>query len=191
MLTPYFLPRYEPEAKAVRLKQVDRSAERLKWEGTRDLQCHSGGNSWTCLPPAPLASPTRLHLRRGNGRYLFTCAQFSVHLPAPSLNVGAHVLQSEAGAAVATEVSNRLKTNTKRAFDAQVFLDSAGVARKVVEFKPKFHKIPEIILLIRGGIAQDSLSGYWERSDQFIGLGLHRRRLRHLPEGYTRLLRLP
>ncbi len=57
--------------------------------------------------------------------------------------------------------------------------------------RPKFHKIPEIILLIRGGIAQDSLSGYWERSDQFIGLGLHRRRLRHLPEGYTRLLRLP
>jgi len=59
--------------------------------------------------------------------------------------------------------------------------------------KPKFHKIPEIILLIRGGIAQDSLSGYWERLDQFIGLGLHRRRLRHLLEGHTRrlLLRLP
>ncbi len=41
------------------------------------------------------------------------------------------------GWAVATEVSNRLKTNTKRTFDAQVFLDSAGVARKVVEFKRK------------------------------------------------------
>ncbi len=38
---------------------------------------------------------------------------------------------------MATEVSNRLKTNTKRTFDAQVFLDSAGVARKVVEFKRK------------------------------------------------------
>jgi hypothetical protein len=30
--------------------------------------------------------------------------------------------------------SNRVKTNKKIAFDAQVFLDSAGVARKVVEY---------------------------------------------------------
>jgi CRP/FNR family cyclic AMP-dependent transcriptional regulator len=32
---------------------------------------------------------------------------------------------------------NHLKTNSKRAFNAQEFLDSAGVARKVVEFKKK------------------------------------------------------
>jgi len=38
---------------------------------------------------------------------------------------------------VATEVSSRVKTNGKRAFNAQVFLDSAGVARKVTEFKRK------------------------------------------------------
>ena len=31
----------------------------------------------------------------------------------------------------------RLKTNKKLAFDAQLFLDSAGVARKVVEFQIK------------------------------------------------------
>jgi len=62
----------------------------------------------------------------------------------------------------------------------------------MLAFRPKFHKIPEIILLIRGGIAQDSLCGYWERPDQVIGLGLHGRRLRHLPESHTRLLlRLP
>jgi len=71
--------------------------------------------------------------------------------------------------------------------------DTSLKLSSVPGFKPKFHKIPEIILLIRGGIAQDSLSGYWERLDQFIGLGLHRRRLRHLLEGHTRrlLLRLP
>jgi len=38
---------------------------------------------------------------------------------------------------VATEVSSRVKTNGKTAFNAQVFLDSAGVARKVTEFKRK------------------------------------------------------
>lgn len=38
---------------------------------------------------------------------------------------------------VATPASNRIKTNSKRAFNAQEFLDSAGVARKVVEFKRK------------------------------------------------------
>ena len=38
---------------------------------------------------------------------------------------------------MATEVSSRVKTNGKTAFNAQVFLDSAGVARKVTEFKRK------------------------------------------------------
>jgi CRP/FNR family cyclic AMP-dependent transcriptional regulator len=38
---------------------------------------------------------------------------------------------------VATAVSNRLKANLKRAFDAQDFLDTAGVSRKVAEFKKK------------------------------------------------------
>jgi CRP/FNR family transcriptional regulator, cyclic AMP receptor protein len=33
--------------------------------------------------------------------------------------------------------SNRIKTNSKRGFNAQEFLDSAGVARKVVDFKRK------------------------------------------------------
>jgi CRP/FNR family transcriptional regulator, cyclic AMP receptor protein len=39
--------------------------------------------------------------------------------------------------AVATKPSKRPKTNSKAAFNAQVFLDSAGVARKVTEFKKK------------------------------------------------------
>jgi len=30
-------------------------------------------------------------------------------------------------------------------------------------FSPKFHEVPQSILLIRSGIAQSSLSGYWER----------------------------
>jgi CRP/FNR family transcriptional regulator, cyclic AMP receptor protein len=38
---------------------------------------------------------------------------------------------------VATEGSSRQKTDTKRVFNAQEFLDSAGVARKVSEFKKK------------------------------------------------------
>ncbi len=38
---------------------------------------------------------------------------------------------------MATAVSNRLKANLKRAFDAQDFLDTAGVSRKVAEFKKK------------------------------------------------------
>jgi CRP/FNR family transcriptional regulator, cyclic AMP receptor protein len=38
---------------------------------------------------------------------------------------------------MATTASNRLKPNGSKAFSAQSFLDSAGVARKVVEFKKK------------------------------------------------------
>lgn len=38
---------------------------------------------------------------------------------------------------MATAASDRLKNNVKRAFNAQDFLASAGVARKVVEFKRK------------------------------------------------------
>ena len=36
-----------------------------------------------------------------------------------------------------TASPNRLKINPKKTFNAQAFLDSAGVARKVVEFKKK------------------------------------------------------
>jgi CRP/FNR family transcriptional regulator, cyclic AMP receptor protein len=39
--------------------------------------------------------------------------------------------------AVVTPASNRIKTDEKRAFNAQEYLDSAGVARKVMEFKRK------------------------------------------------------
>ena len=35
------------------------------------------------------------------------------------------------------KASNRSKANAKKAFNAQDFLDSAGVARKVTEFKKK------------------------------------------------------
>ena len=38
---------------------------------------------------------------------------------------------------MATQATNRLKSNGSRAFNAQNFLDSAGVARKVVEFRKK------------------------------------------------------
>jgi len=38
---------------------------------------------------------------------------------------------------VATKTSNRPKTNATRAFNAQEFLDSTGMARKVVEFRKK------------------------------------------------------
>jgi CRP/FNR family cyclic AMP-dependent transcriptional regulator len=39
--------------------------------------------------------------------------------------------------AMPPKASNRSKANAKKAFDAQHFLDSAGVARKVTEFKKK------------------------------------------------------
>ncbi len=48
--------------------------------------------------------------------------------------------------------------------------------------KQKFHEVRESILLISEGIAQNSPSGYWEHPNQFVGSGLHRRRLRYLPE---------
>jgi len=38
---------------------------------------------------------------------------------------------------VATAASNRVRLNSKKVFNAQDFLDSAGVARKVAEFKKK------------------------------------------------------
>ena len=58
--------------------------------------------------------------------------------------------------------------------------------------KPKFHEVPESILLISRGIAQTSLSDYWDRPHQFVGPCLHRRRLQLLLEGQIRLLlRLP
>ncbi|MFZ3201506.1 MAG: Crp/Fnr family transcriptional regulator [Candidatus Acidiferrales bacterium] len=38
---------------------------------------------------------------------------------------------------MATQAITRLKTNAKNTFNAQQFLDSAGVARKVVEYKKK------------------------------------------------------
>ena len=40
----------------------------------------------------------------------------------------------------------------------------AGPDRETaVVANPKFHEVPESILLIRSGIARNSLSGYWER----------------------------
>jgi CRP/FNR family cyclic AMP-dependent transcriptional regulator len=47
------------------------------------------------------------------------------------------MLAQEGIVSVPTATSTRLKTNAKRAFNAQEFLDSAGVARKVFEFKKK------------------------------------------------------
>ena len=42
-------------------------------------------------------------------------------------------------------------------------LDDAAEAGLVELPNPKFHEVPQSILLIRSGIAQSSLSGYWER----------------------------
>ncbi len=39
----------------------------------------------------------------------------------------------------------------------------ADYATTKLSSKPKFHEVPESILLIRNGIAQSSLSGYWAR----------------------------
>lgn len=47
------------------------------------------------------------------------------------------LLQSQSGMAVPIAPSIRRKPSGKRGFDAQVFLDSAGVARKIAEFRRK------------------------------------------------------
>ena len=61
---------------------------------------------------------------------------------------------------------------------------SADIIRLQLEHftKPKFHKVRKSILLISEGIAQNSLCGYWEHPDQFVGPALDRRGLRHLAE---------
>src|ERR1039458_10414983 len=51
---------------------------------------------------------------------------------------------------------------------------------------PKFQEAPESILLIRWGIVANSISSYWERTDQFVRLRLERCRLRRLLEGQLR-----
>src|SRR5207248_8775451 len=50
-------------------------------------------------------------------------------------------------------------------------------------FRPKFQRVPNGILLIRRGIAQISICGYWERPQQFESPSLQRCGLRYLREG--------
>ncbi len=63
-----------------------------------------------------------------------------VHTSQSCLYIGGRVSfrdEAHRGPAVPTAASIRMKANGKNAFNAQDFLDSAGVARKVVEFRKK------------------------------------------------------
>src|SRR2546429_4404530 len=55
--------------------------------------------------------------------------------------------------------------------------------RRLAPAKPKFQRVPNGILLIRRGIAQISICGYWERPQQFESPSLQRCGLRYLREG--------
>ena len=48
---------------------------------------------------------------------------------------------------------------------------------------PTFRIVRKSIRLIPRGIAQDSLCGYWEHADQFVGPALDRRGVWQLVEG--------
>ena len=71
------------------------------------------------------------HPRRSRGRYLFTCA----HIPV-LLRISFCVLTCPSRN-VAPKRPKRVKAAPKALFNAQEFLDSAGVARQVAEFKRK------------------------------------------------------
>src|SRR5277367_3972224 len=92
---------------------------------------HSGGSYRIFLRNSPHCSTGR-NVRRTNGEYLFSCAHIGIL--ACALAVAWYDTEQSS---VTSRTSNRPKTNGKRAFNAQDFLDSAGIARKVVEFKRK------------------------------------------------------
>ena len=69
--------------------------------------------------------------RRSRGRYLFTCAHISV-----LLRISCCVLPCQLRNC-GSEASKARKSSLKALFNTQEFLDSAGVARKVAEFKKK------------------------------------------------------
>ncbi len=62
-----------------------------------------------------------------------------VHTFAPGLRICGRMLRywQGGGVSMAATASNRLKPNGSKAFNVQNFLDSAGVARRVAEFKKK------------------------------------------------------
>jgi CRP/FNR family cyclic AMP-dependent transcriptional regulator len=87
-----------------------------------------------CLS-SPDVSFAGLHRRRCCEGYLFNCAHISPLLV--DLRAHARILAGERVTALSKKASKRPKANPKSAFNAQDFLDSAGVARRVTEFSKK------------------------------------------------------
>ncbi len=97
-----------------------------------------GGSFKTCFHLVPIALPTGDILE---GTVAGVCSLVHTFAFACEFAVACYHAMYEGVAAVAT-ASNRLKSgrkpaNGKDAFNAQDFLDSAGVARKVTEFKKR------------------------------------------------------
>jgi CRP/FNR family cyclic AMP-dependent transcriptional regulator len=78
----------------------------------------------------PIASRPEQHHARRIDEYLFTYA----HIGAPACGFSAACYDANQEA-MAAKTSNRKKVNGKKVFNAQEFLDSAGVAKKVIEYK--------------------------------------------------------
>src|SRR5271155_1676854 len=90
-------------------------------------------DSPACCCPALLLIPTVRHLRRIDERSLFTCA----HPRGFFAPAGRYVTMPKRNRTAVMATANRIaiKSTAKNSFNAQDFLDSAGVARKIAEFK--------------------------------------------------------
>ena len=56
--------------------------------------------------------------------------------------------------------------------------------------RPKFQNVSDSILLICWGIEENSVSRYWQQSEQLIGPGLQRSGVGHLLKGGAGIFRL-
>src|SRR5277367_1101891 len=82
------------------------------------------------LGPADVFHPCEQKIRVSSERYLFSCA----HIRNPCSFAGQCY---DVYATVPISATRRPKATGRKAFNAQDFLDSAGIARKVQEFKRK------------------------------------------------------
>jgi CRP/FNR family cyclic AMP-dependent transcriptional regulator len=91
--------------------------------------------AWVCFSLPSFCFPHEQHARRNGGGYLSVCGHIAI-----CLRTSGPVLKWVAQIMPKPPLPRRYEAAKQVAFDAQAFLDSAGVARKVVDF-PKRAKI--------------------------------------------------